>query len=54
MHLDGAKGKRATHSMSGSGGRVGSGEHSCRAGFHSNLAWQLSCPYFDESLKQLC
>lgn len=54
MHLDGAKGKRAAHSVSGLGGRVGSGERSRRAGFHGNLVWQLSCPYFDESLKQLC
>lgn len=31
MHLDGAEGKRAAHSVSGLGGRVGSGERSRRA-----------------------
>lgn len=53
MHLDEAKGKRAAHSLNGSGGRAGGGERSHRADFHSNLAWQLTWPYSDESLKQL-
>lgn len=53
MHLNEAKGKRAAYSVNVWGGRAGGGEHSPHAGFHSNLAWQLAWPYFDESLKQL-